>query len=248
MKTCTKCKEEKPFEAFAGTQKGDGTKIYSTQCKTCVNTHRKEQRRAQGRPSRAEWLVSVRKPKLSPDEKQALGKSKWAKWMEQNGERMRLELLEKAEQDRQAVLESGVKCCPTCEQEKPLHRFHTRNRKRKDGSSYKSTYSSCKDCRRVANREYEHTPKAKVSKRKRAALCSRRSREATPKWLTPEQKQAIADIYDHMRDCRAVTGEDYHVDHIIPLRGENVCGLHVPWNLQVLPAYVNISKSNIFMD
>lgn len=77
-----------------------------------------------------------------------------------------------------------------------------------------------------------------------AAEYRARKANATPIWLTKEQKAEIVLFYDLARDCQITTGEKYHVDHIVPLKGENVCGLHVPWNLQVLPADVNIAKSN----
>jgi len=68
--------------------------------------------------------------------------------------------------------------------------------------------------------------------------------DRTPSWLTKEHFSEIEAFYTQARDCELVSGQKYHVDHIIPLQGENVCGLHVPWNLQVLPADLNIAKGN----
>jgi len=73
-----------------------------------------------------------------------------------------------------------------------------------------------------------------------------RKAKACPTWLTPEQLSEIQQYYWLAKDLQSVTGEVYHVDHIVPLKGKNVCGLHVPWNLQVLPADINMSKGNSF--
>jgi len=69
---------------------------------------------------------------------------------------------------------------------------------------------------------------------------------ATPRWLRKEERQQIEELYEIAQAFKLYTGQDYHVDHIVPLQGENVCGLHVPWNLQVLEASENIRKSNKF--
>jgi hypothetical protein len=66
----------------------------------------------------------------------------------------------------------------------------------------------------------------------------------TPSWLTGDQLKAIKTEYSLATWCSKVMGIKYHVDHIIPLRGKLVSGLHVPWNLQVIPALDNLIKSN----
>jgi len=68
--------------------------------------------------------------------------------------------------------------------------------------------------------------------------------QRTPRWLTPEQRDQIAQAYRQSRRLTKLTGVPHNVDHVVPLRGENVSGLHVPWNLQVLTASQNRAKSN----
>lgn len=95
---------------------------------------------------------------------------------------------------------------------------------------------------------------AKISKRyrnnnpeKNALFCAKRRAEnikATPKWLTKEHLEQIEDFYIIAKMFQLYTGQQYHVDHIVPLRGKNVSGLHTPWNLQVILAKENLSKGN----
>ena len=72
-----------------------------------------------------------------------------------------------------------------------------------------------------------------------------RKKQAEPSWLTARHHTEIAAFYDLAALRTRQTGESYEVDHIVPLSGDNVCGLHVPWNLQVIPQAVNRRKSNL---
>jgi len=64
-------------------------------------------------------------------------------------------------------------------------------------------------------------------------------RKATPPWAN---HSAIGQIYAECVRMENKTGVKYHVDHIVPLQGKIVCGLHVQNNLQILPGKENQSK------
>lgn len=91
-------------------------------------------------------------------------------------------------------------------------------------------------------KEYNHK-----NRDKRNALEAKRKAQklkATPPWLTPEHFEEITEFYTICKMFQIYTGLTYHVDHTVPLQGKTVCGLHVPWNLQILEASENISKNN----
>ena len=93
--------------------------------------------------------------------------------------------------------------------------------------------------------DYKRKNRGKVNalhaKRKAAKLL------ATPPWLTKEHFSQIEAFYIEAVRLTKETGILHHVDHIIPLQGKDVCGLHVPWNLQILTAAENTSKSNKYV-
>jgi len=85
------------------------------------------------------------------------------------------------------------------------------------------------------------------NKDKRASYQAKRKAsqlQRTPKWLTKDDLWIIEEAYSLAQLRTNLFGIDWHVDHIIPLQGKLVSGLHVPSNIQVIPATENVKKSN----
>ena len=93
----------------------------------------------------------------------------------------------------------------------------------------------CLECRRV------YYKKNKSAFASRAKLRKFHIKKATPSWVCLESVQTK---YKEREAMSALTGLPHHVDHVIPLQGENVCGLHVASNLRVILARDNLRKSN----
>ncbi len=88
------------------------------------------------------------------------------------------------------------------------------------------------------NPEKHRTTKRRLHAKRRAI-----KKHALPAWANQTK---IAEFYKEAVRLTGVTGIKYHVDHIVPLLGKNVCGLHVEGNLQVITAEENIRKNNRF--
>jgi hypothetical protein len=68
--------------------------------------------------------------------------------------------------------------------------------------------------------------------------------QRTPKWA---DLGAIREIYRKAVQATKLTGFQYHVDHILPLNGKRVSGLHIAENLRVVTEFENLSKGSKFM-
>lgn len=97
---------------------------------------------------------------------------------------------------------------------------------------------------REAARRYRGTETGKRKARINEANRRARLLQATPPWFNEHDERILNDSVEQAQHMECIIGEPIHVDHIIPLNGERVCGLHYHKNWQILPRSENCRKNN----
>lgn len=157
-----------------------------------------------------------------------------------------------------------TKACRICNVMKPLKDFYERATGR-DG--HRNDCKKCNNVRSLAwgNSNIEKRRENRLNSYRRhkekeiaanklwsqrngngSANCKKqrlKKKNAYPSWITKEQDKQIKEFYKKAALISEATGVQHHVDHIVPISGKTVSGLHVPWNLQVISAFENRTKT-----
>lgn len=214
-KICNKCKALKPFSDFyKRAASNDGL---SHKCKNCQNAYGVEY----ALKNREKILARNRKYyDQNKEERQKYGKN----YYEQNKDVRSAKAKEYYEKHK----------------EKILHR-RSENKEFFNKKSNDYYHNNKEKCAKL-NKEWKKLNRAKLTAKQNERYTSQRKR--TPVWLTDKDREQMTRFYEQAAELSAATGIKHHVDHIIPLHGETVSGLHVPQNLQVLNYIENIRKKN----
>ena len=233
MKTCSKCKQAKELACFSRLSGSrDGLKGTCRACAALMSKDWRERNRQQVEDYNKKYR----------EENQEKRKKIMADWRERNRDHIsdynKKEYSEKADERRDAARRYYHE-----NKERYLQR-HAENNKRPEFKKAKKKYNS--DYVEKNREELKAKRRARRNYNAMKAAERRALKMAASITLSDEHQKEMCDIYWLAADLRRITGEQYDVDHIVPISGKNICGLHVPWNLQILPSDINKSKSNSF--
>jgi 5-methylcytosine-specific restriction endonuclease McrA len=124
--------------------------------------------------------------------------------------------------------------CKACRSEYDTARYDSTKR----SELYYSNLEVNREARKTYYKQTKQSYYVRKAKRRASLMCR------TPSWLTEDQHNQINAFYWLAKLQQELTDTKYEVDHIVPLQGKTVCGLHVPWNLQVITMEQNRQKAN----
>jgi len=217
-KQCSTCKETKDYSRFY--KKKASKDGYQSQCKVCADRSSvlaKQKRKDHYREHRQQYYLKNR------DVIQRRNKE----YRERNRS--------KINQQKKEYRQSNV------DKIRAQDRAYYLNN-RENILRYHKQYSiQNKDKRKEYKAQYYLRNKSKYLAT--SSLRKKRVKKATPPWADLKK---IEHVYWVCNFISELTGIQHHVDHIHPLQGDIVCGLHVHTNLQILTATENLSKGNSF--
>ena len=246
-KKCSQCKEIKDVKNFWWRK---DHKNYRANCKECCSKHRKKYYKKH-KKRLLSWHKKYRlenRDKIIKQQKESYYKNDGAKqrsiWRSKNplkdlktNRKWRLNNPKKIRAKNKKnwqrilndpILHEKIKQQTRLKMSTPKAKLRQRKSFRKHFKANRSYYKNKSKQHYLDNKTYYYI---RSSNRRALKL------KAIPKWANLEK---IKEIY---QKCK----KGYHVDHIIPLQGKNVCGLHVENNLQYLKAKDNLSKGNNFL-
>lgn len=145
------------------------------------------------------------------------------------------------ERNREAAIADAIRWNKTnSERRKEICKKWYEENKEKHNAYNAEWREQNKDYHRALIADWKERNKGRMAASVRKRQAAKIKRSIT---LSARHEQDMVHVYNQCALLRHL-GYDYHVDHIVPLQSAVVSGLHVPWNLQVIPAQQNYAKSN----
>ena len=215
MKVCSACKLTKDIESFSKDKSRKDGRCHA--CKSCVNLR-----------SAAHYLKNAEKLRIDH-----------RKWYRENvesvaakGKRYRTNYPEK-----QSIADRKWRKANPDKASAKSKRWAIANPEKVKAMTRAWTSANIERVRENSRKYYaKHPEKCGVHR------VTKQNRQ--PSWLTVDQIYEMRAMYVQARMLTKMSGMKWHVDHRVPLMGKLVSGLHVPWNLQVIPAIDNMKKGN----